>query len=65
VIALTGGLALDVGLVSALSAEFTAEKRKVQVELRPHPQAQFAGAIGAALLGALRHRQLAERAKAG
>jgi activator of 2-hydroxyglutaryl-CoA dehydratase len=51
--------------VSALSAEFTAEKRKVQVELRAHPQAQFAGAIGAALLGALRHRQLSERAKAG
>ncbi|HET7784452.1 MAG TPA: BadF/BadG/BcrA/BcrD ATPase family protein [Myxococcales bacterium] len=65
VIALTGGLALDAGLVSALSAEFVAEKRKVQVELRAHPQAQFAGAIGAALLGALRHRQLSERAKAG
>ena len=65
VIALTGGLALDAGLVTALSAEFSGEKRKVQVELRPVPLSQYAGAIGAALLGALRHRQLAERAKAG
>jgi benzoyl-CoA reductase subunit D len=65
VMALTGGLALDVGLVTALAAEFTGEKRKVLVDLRPHPQSLYAGAIGAALLGALRHRQLAERAKAG
>ena len=65
VIALTGGLALDVGLVAALAAEFSGEKRKVLVDLRPHPQSLYAGAIGAALLGALRHRQLAERAKAG
>ena len=65
IIALTGGLALDAGLVTALAAEFSGEKRKVQVELRPHPQSLYAGAIGAALLGALRHRQLAERAKAG
>jgi benzoyl-CoA reductase subunit D len=61
VIALTGGLALDAGLVAALSAELAGEKRKTAVELRAHPQSLFAGAIGAALLGALRHRQLAER----
>jgi benzoyl-CoA reductase subunit A len=65
VIALTGGLALDVGLVTALAAEFSGEKRKVKIELRPFPMSLYAGAIGAALLGALRHRQLAERAKAG
>jgi benzoyl-CoA reductase subunit D len=65
VIALTGGLALDSGLVAALAAEFTAEKRKIAVELRPHPLALFAGAIGCGLLGALRHRQLSDRAKAG
>ncbi len=65
VIALTGGLALDVGLVTALAAEFTGEKRKVLVDLRPHAQSLYAGAIGAAMLGALRHRQLAERAKTG
>ena len=65
VIALTGGLALDAGLVTALAAEFTGEKRKVLVDLRPHAQALYAGAIGAALLGAFHHRQLAERAKAG
>ena len=58
VLALTGGLALDAGLVGAL-----AEQSKVT--LRPHPQSLFAGAIGAALLGALRHRQLAQKAKAG
>jgi benzoyl-CoA reductase subunit A len=65
VIALTGGLALDVGLVTALAAEFTGEKRKVLVDLRPVPLSLYAGAIGAALLGALRHQQLAQRAKAG
>jgi bcr-type benzoyl-CoA reductase subunit D len=65
VIALTGGLALDAGLVAALSAEFAGEKRKTAVELRPHPQSLFAGAIGAAILGALRHRQLAEPKKTG
>ena len=65
VIALTGGLALDAGLVAALEAEFTGEKRKLLVQLRPHAQSLYAGAIGAAMLGALRHRQLAERAKAG
>ncbi|MFL5420504.1 MAG: BadF/BadG/BcrA/BcrD ATPase family protein [Myxococcales bacterium] len=63
IIALTGGLALDAGLVAALSAEFAGEKRKIAVELRAHPQSLFAGAIGAALLGALRHLQLAERKK--
>ena len=65
VIALTGGLALDAGLVAALAAEFTGEKRKLLVELRPHAQSLYAGAIGAAMLGALRHRQLEQRAKAG
>jgi len=64
-LAVTGGLALDAGLVAALAAELASDKKKIAVELRPHPQSLFAGAIGAALLGALRHRQLAERARTG
>jgi activator of 2-hydroxyglutaryl-CoA dehydratase len=57
VIVLTGGLALDEGLVAALGAE-------TKAALRAPGQALFAGAIGAALLGAMRQQQLDERARA-
>ncbi|HEY6100128.1 MAG TPA: benzoyl-CoA reductase subunit D [Anaeromyxobacter sp.] len=53
----TGGLALDAGLVLALR-EAAAEAR-VPLDVRSHPDAIFAGAIGAALWGAFRHRKLA------
>jgi len=53
----TGGLALDSGLVLALR-EAAAEAR-VEVDVRSHPDAIFAGAIGAALWGAFRHHKLA------
>ncbi len=53
----TGGLGLDAGLVAALR-EATAESR-IPVEVRSHPDAIFAGAIGAALWGAFRHEKLA------
>jgi benzoyl-CoA reductase subunit D len=58
VIALTGGLALDTGLIEALHAELGGKR-----DLRAHPYAMFAGAIGAALLGAFRHEQLLQRAR--
>jgi benzoyl-CoA reductase subunit D len=61
-IALTGGLAQDTGLVATIAKELAGSKRPVEV--RATPQAVFAGAIGAALLGALRHRQLAARTAA-
>jgi benzoyl-CoA reductase subunit A len=57
-LALTGGLALDTGLIEALRGQLGGK-----VALRAHPDALFAGAIGAALLGALRHEQLQQRAR--
>jgi benzoyl-CoA reductase subunit D len=57
---MTGGLALDDGLVAALR-EAVAEAR-IPVEVRGHPDAIFAGAIGAALWGAFRHKKLATEA---
>jgi benzoyl-CoA reductase subunit D len=53
---LTGGLGLDDGLLLALQ-EACAEGR-MAVEVRSHPDAIYAGAIGAALWGAFRHEKL-------
>jgi benzoyl-CoA reductase subunit D len=55
----TGGLGLDTGLVAALR-EAAAENR-IPVEVKSHPDAIFAGAIGAALWGAFRHEKLASQ----
>jgi benzoyl-CoA reductase subunit D len=63
---LTGGLAGDVGLVNALemSLKGAASKKKRSLNLvsaldvRAHPQAIYAGAMGGALLGAYRYVQL-------
>lgn len=54
---LTGGLALDTGLLAAIREEMVNEK--VDVEAIAHPDSIYAGAIGAALWGAFRHRKLA------
>jgi benzoyl-CoA reductase subunit D len=56
---ITGGLAADDGLSSALAERATAEK--LPVAIRTHPDSIFAGALGAALWGAFRHRVLARR----
>ena len=53
---LTGGLALDSGLLAAIQEEMVNEKVKVQA--RAHPDSIYAGAIGAALWGAFRHSKL-------
>jgi benzoyl-CoA reductase subunit D len=53
---LTGGLALDTGLLAAIREDMVAEK--VKVEARSHPDSIYAGAIGAALWGAFRHSRL-------
>jgi benzoyl-CoA reductase subunit D len=53
---LTGGLALDTGLLAAIREEMLAEK--VKVDVRSHPDSIHAGAIGAALWGAYRHARL-------
>jgi benzoyl-CoA reductase subunit D len=53
---MTGGLALDAGLVAALNEALVAEK--VQVVARSHPDSIYAGAIGAALWGGYRWEKL-------
>jgi benzoyl-CoA reductase subunit D len=55
---LTGGLALDTGLLAAIQEEMVNEK--VAVTAVSHPDSIYAGAIGAALWGAFRHAKLAE-----
>ena len=53
---ITGGLALDAGLIAAISEEMVNEK--VKVTAVSHPDSIYAGAIGAALWGAFRHARL-------
>jgi len=63
---LTGGLALDVGLLLAVQEELVAEKI-TGLTVVNHPDSICAGAIGAALWGAFRHgklRELQQRAAA-
>ena len=58
VVLMTGGLAHDEGLVAAMQEAMRQEK--VQWPVRNHPDSIYAGAIGAALWGAFRHRKLAQ-----
>ncbi len=63
---LTGGLALDTGLLAALQEELVNEKI-TGIRAMSHPDSICAGAIGAALWGAFRYdrlRQLEQRAAA-
>ena len=53
---LTGGLALDTGLLAAIQEEMLNEK--VNLNATSHPDSIYAGAIGAALWGAFRHERL-------
>ena len=62
VVMMTGGLALDRGLVAALE-EDVAKMRDMKVTIRSHPDSVYAGAIGAALWGAYRHDKLAALGK--
>jgi benzoyl-CoA reductase subunit D len=54
---MTGGLALDRGLVAALE-EDVAKIKDMKTTIRSHPDSMYAGAIGAALWGAFRHEKL-------
>jgi benzoyl-CoA reductase subunit D len=58
VVMMTGGLALDKGLVAALE-EDVANIKDMKTTIRSHPDAIYAGAIGAALWGAYRFDKLA------
>ena len=62
VVQMTGGLALDAGLVEAMKESLVREK--VSAPIESHPDAIFAGAIGAALWGAFRHEKLSRMAQA-
>ncbi|MGA2893274.1 MAG: benzoyl-CoA reductase subunit D [Xanthobacteraceae bacterium] len=59
VVMLTGGLALDKGLVAALEEDIGQIKDMAATEVRSHPDSMYAGAIGAALWGAYRFDKLA------
>jgi benzoyl-CoA reductase subunit D len=58
VVMMTGGLALDKGLVAALE-EDVAKMKDMKTAIRSHPDSIYAGAIGAALWGVFRHEKLA------
>ncbi|HEY0591696.1 MAG TPA: benzoyl-CoA reductase subunit D, partial [Thermoanaerobaculia bacterium] len=58
-VAITGGLAADEGLVQALREKIAEDGLSLTVET--HPMSIYAGALGAALWGAYRHRVLARR----
>ena len=59
-VALTGGLAADIGLAQALREK--AREEGMDLTVHTHPWSIHAGALGAALWGAYRHRMLARRA---
>ncbi len=61
-VAITGGLSRNAGLVGALNS--LAQEQKLDVEVVAHPDAVLAGAIGAALWGAFRHEVLRRRQSA-
>jgi len=52
----TGGLALDDGLIASLQEDV--DQQKIKVDVRSHPDSPYAGAIGAALWGAFRYEKL-------
>lgn len=60
-VAITGGLSADTGLAQALNEKAQADG--LNVEIHTHPEAIYAGALGAALWGAYRHRMLARCAE--
>jgi benzoyl-CoA reductase subunit D len=57
----TGGLALDTGLVNAMAEGVADPKNKVNVTIKSDPDSIYAGAIGAALWGGFRFEKLQEK----
>ncbi len=57
VVLVTGGLALDQGLLAAMGDEIA--EQKVGLTIASHPDSIYAGAIGAAIWGAFRYEKLA------
>lgn len=56
---MTGGLALDTGLVKAIQDGM--DKQNMSTQVASHPDSMYAGAIGAALWGAFRYQKLKSR----
>jgi len=63
VVMVTGGLALDHGLIAALEEDI-AKIKDMKTTVRNHPDSMYAGAIGAALWGAYRFEKLAALGRA-
>jgi benzoyl-CoA reductase subunit D len=66
VVAVTGGLGQDTGLIASLEELLAKESTKSKkplppLEVRAHPLSMVAGALGAAMLGAYRYDQLQKR----
>jgi benzoyl-CoA reductase subunit D len=62
VVMMTGGLALDRGLVMALEEDI-GKMKDMKATIRSHADSIYAGAIGAALWGAFRHEKLAAQGR--
>ncbi len=62
VVLMTGGLALDEGLVAALN-EIMVKLKLNQLSALGHPDSIYAGAIGGAIWGAFRHEKLKQQAR--
>ncbi len=58
-IVLTGGMALNKGMLQAISEQLKETGKKY--EIKTHPDAIYAGALGAALWGGFRHFKLKEK----
>ena len=63
VVMVTGGLALDHGLIAALEEDI-GKIKDMKSTVRSHPDSMYAGAIGAALWGAYRFEKLAALGRA-
>ncbi|RMH45084.1 MAG: benzoyl-CoA reductase subunit D [Deltaproteobacteria bacterium] len=60
VVLITGGLSADEGLLACM-CDLAADMKSFAIDVRTHPDAAYAGALGAALWGAYRHERLRER----
>ena len=58
---MTGGLAMDTGLLAAMTESLA--KQEMDFHVRSHPDSIYAGAIGAALWGAFRHAKLLQEGR--
>jgi benzoyl-CoA reductase subunit D len=58
-VTLTGGMAMNVGMVQAINE--LAEAGKLNLTITAHPDAIYAGALGAAIWGGFRHHKLAKK----